>query len=186
MIARRGWLGAGLAALAGCSRPVPLPVLSKVPPFQLMAHSGAAFDSARLAGKPWLASFFFASCNGPCPRMNTAIHDLQERTYSFPGLRIVSFTVDPEHDTPEVLAAYAKRYKADPERWYFLTGARETISALARDAFLVGALDEARSHSTRIMLVDGRSQVRGHFPAAEKEDTEALLAGISSIYQEGL
>lgn len=117
--------------------------------------------------------------------MNTAIHDLQERTYPYKGLKIVSFTVDPERDTPEVLAAYAKRYHADPQRWFFLTGARETLSAVARDGFQVGELDATQSHSTRIMLVDAQGRVRGHYPSASTEDIDALLEGISAVYEEG-
>jgi protein SCO1/2 len=171
--------------LVSCARREPLPVFATVPAFALTAQDGVPFDSSLLRGKPWLASFFFASCQGPCPRLNTQIHDLQERTYGYKDLRIVSFTVDPAHDTPEVLGAYAKRYKADPARWFFLTGARERISAVARDGFQVGALDTAQSHSTRIMLVDRAFRVRGHYPVMEKEEYEALLAGISNLYQEG-
>jgi protein SCO1/2 len=184
MLTRREWLAAGLFA-SSCAHRKSLPVFATVPPFHLTASSGADFDSAALGGSPWLASFFFASCNGPCPRMNTAIHALQEQTYPYKGLKIVSFTVDPEHDTPEVLAAYAKRYKADPARWYFLTGKRETIAMLAKDGFQVGGLDTAQSHSTRVMLVDGKGRVRGHFPTAEKEDMDALLAAVAALYQEG-
>jgi protein SCO1/2 len=181
---RRAWLLAPL--LSACASRAPLPFYNSVPPFTLTNQTGVAFDSATLKGSPWLASFFFASCNGPCPRINTTLFQLQEQTYGFKNLKIVSFTVDPEHDTPEVLAAYAKRYKADPARWEFLTGARATISALARDGFMVGALDTAQSHSTRVMLVDRRSRVRGHFPVNEKQEVDALLAGIQSVYQEGL
>lgn len=184
MLTRRQWIGAPLLALS-CARPKSLPVFGSVPHFQLLSSSGAVFDSVRLKGKPWLASFFFASCAGPCPRMNTAIHDLQEKTYTFPGLKIVSFTVDPEHDTPEVLAAYAKRYKADPDRWFFLTGDRQTLTGLAKDAFQVGGLDAAQTHSTRIMLVDADGRVRGHFPSSEREDLDALMAGVAALYQEG-
>jgi len=184
MLSRRALLGAPLLAL-GCTKPDPLPVFLSVPAFKLTDQRGVPFDSATLQGSPWLASFFFASCNGPCPRINTQLHDLQERTYAYKSLRIVSFTVDPEHDTPEVLAAYAKRYKADPERWSFLTGERSVISGLSKDAFQTGALDDAQSHSTRIMLVDGKSRVRGHFPSAEKGDVDVLFRGIASLYQEG-
>ncbi|MBI2686146.1 MAG: SCO family protein [Acidobacteria bacterium] len=181
---RREWLAAGFFAALSCARPKPLPVYSTVPPFRLTAQTGAPFDSTVLGGAPWLASFFFASCNGPCPRMNAEIYNLQEQTYSYRNLKLVSFTVDPEHDTPEVLAAYARRYKADPARWYFLTGSRDTISTVARDGFQIGALDAAQSHSTRIMLIDGAGRVRGHYPSAEKDDIQALLAGISALYQE--
>jgi protein SCO1 len=181
---RRELLTAGFLA-ASCGRPKPLPVFSTVPSFQLRSQTGAPFNSNILQGAPWLAAFFFASCVGPCPRLNAEIYNVQEKTYSFKGLKIVSFTVDPEHDTPEVLAAYAKRYKADPARWFFLTGAREIISRVARDGFQVGALDAAQSHSTRIMLVDGNSRVRGHFPTTEKAEFDALYAAIRSVYQEG-
>lgn len=181
---RREWLAATALAVS-CSRPKPLPVYNTVPPFTLTAQSGAAFDSANLKGAPWLASFFFASCAGPCPRLNSEIHQLQEKTYAFKGLKIVSFTVDPERDTPEVLAAYAKRFKADPARWFFLTGPREAISAVAKDGFQVGALDAEQNHSTRIMLIDAKGRVRGHFPTATQEELDALLAGISALYQEG-
>ena len=184
IFSRRNWLAAfGLAA--GCRRGEPLPVHNTIPPFQLTSQAGTSFDSGSLRGAPWIASFFFASCNGPCPRLNTEIHNLQEKTYGFKGLKIVSFTVDPERDTPEVLAAYAKRYKADPDRWFFLTGSRATISALAKDAFQVGSLDTQQSHTTRVMLVDRDGRVRGHFPTATPEELDALYAGISMLYQEG-
>ena len=180
---RRAWLAATLLA-ASCSRSKPLPIFNTVPPFQLTAQTGEPFQSERLGGAPWLASFFFASCNGPCPRMNTAIQQLQERTYTFKGLQIVSFTVDPERDTPEVLAAYAKRYRADPARWHFLTGNREIINMVAKDGFQVGALDKEQSHSTRVMLVDKKGRVRGHFSITENEEPAALLASLSALYQE--
>lgn len=186
-LTRREWLTAGAClAAASCAKRTPLPVYATVPAFRLVSQAGAAFDSSRLNGAPWLASLFFASCLGPCPRLNTSLHQVQEDTYGFQGLKLVSFTVDPENDTPEVLAAYARRYKADPERWYFLTGEREVISKVARDGFQVGALDKSRTHSTRVMLIDGRGRVRGHYPTAEKDELDALLAGIKTLYQEGM
>lgn len=185
MRTRRQWLGITAAAAASCKRPPSLPVFQTVPPFVLTDSSSQPFNGARLKGNVWLASFFFASCNGPCPRMNSLIYGLQERTYSYKGLQIVSITVDPERDTPDALASYARRYKADPERWHFLTGDRAAISALARDAFQVGELDTAQTHSTRVFLVDRAGRVRGQFPTAEKEDIDALERGIASVYQEG-
>lgn len=181
---RRAWLGT-LLGLAGCAKRTPLPVYATVPRFALTAEDGSPFGSEKLAGKPWLGSLFFATCTGPCPRLNMQIRELQERTYSFAGLQIVSITVDPDQDTPAALAAYAKRYKADPARWHFLTGARETISAVARDGFQVGELDTSRTHSTRVMLVDGQGRVRGHYPVNEKEELDALVRGISQLYEEG-
>jgi cytochrome oxidase Cu insertion factor (SCO1/SenC/PrrC family) len=180
---RRRLLSAAFA-LAACSRPKALPVFQTVPPFQLTSQDGLPFSSERLAGAPWLASFFFASCNGPCPRINSLIAALQEKTYPFKGLKIISFTVDPVHDTPAILAAYARRFKADPERWFFLTGPQTTIDALANDAFQVGASATAQSHSTRIMLIDSRFRVRGHFPTSENQHFDELFASVKSLYEE--
>jgi len=181
---RRVWLGS-ILGLFGCAKRQPLPVYATVPRFTLTSQDGAPFGTEQLAGKPWLGSLFFATCTGPCPRLNRQIQELQERTYNFKGLPIVSITVDPAQDTPEALAAYAKRYSADPARWRFLTGARDTISAIARDDFQVGELDTSRTHSTRVMLVDGQGRVRGHYPVNEKEELDALLRGISQLYEEG-
>lgn len=181
---RRAWLGV-LFGLASCAKRTPLPVYATVPGFTLTSSTGAAFGSAQLTGKPWLGSLFFATCTGPCPRLNRQMQELQERTYNFPGLQLVSITVDPSQDTPEALAAYAKRYHADPARWHFLTGPRDTISAIARDGFQVGELDISRTHSTRVMLVDAKGRVRGHYPVNEKEELDALVRGISQLYEEG-
>jgi len=173
------------AALAACSRKQPLPIFNTVPPFQLTSQDGLPFSSARLAGAPWLASFFFASCNGPCPRINSHLAALQEKTYPFKNLKIVSLTVDPTHDTPAVLSAYARRFKADPQRWFFLTGPQATIDSLANDSFQVGASSSAQAHSTRIMLIDSRSRVRGHFPTSENQNFDALFTAIKTLYEEG-
>lgn len=181
---RRVWLGS-ILGLFGCAKRQSLPVYSTVPRFSLTAQDGSTFGSEQLAGKPWLGSLFFATCTGPCPRLNRQIQELQERTYAFKGLQIVSITVDPSEDTPESLDAYGKRYKADPTRWRFLTGARDTISAIAREGFQVGELDTSRTHSTRVMLVDGQGRVRGHYPVNEKEELDALLRDISQLYEEG-
>ena len=181
---RRVWLGS-ILGLFGCAKRQSLPVYSTVPRFSLTAQDGSTFGSEQLAGKPWLGSLFFATCTGPCPRFNRQIQELQERTYAFKGLQIVSITVDPSEDTPESLDAYSKRYKADPTRWRFLTGARDTISAIAREGFQVGELDTSRTHSTRVMLVDGQGRVRGHYPVNEKEELDALLRDISQLYEEG-
>jgi protein SCO1/2 len=177
---RRWWLIAA-ASLFGCKQKPALPVFRTVPPFVLTDQNGSRFESAILTGKIWLASFFFTSCAGPCPRLNTALHDLQEKTYGPQAPRLVSFTVDPAVDTPEVLAAYARRYKADTERWVFLTGPLDIISHLARDAFQVGAIDNARTHSTRVFLIDKQSRVRGSYRTDDPESFFALLRNIRDL-----
>ncbi|MCC6858909.1 MAG: SCO family protein [Bryobacterales bacterium] len=154
------------AMLAGCgSRPEPLPVYGQVPEFELTAETGEPFSSRTLAGKPWVADFIFTSCSGPCPRMSYLMSQIQR---SVPGARLVSFTVDPEGDTPPVLASYARRYRAEPGRWTFLTGDRELLHKLSRDAFKLGNVDGSMEHSTRFVLVDGQGRIRGYYGTEEK------------------
>lgn len=174
---------AGLAA-SGCrSRPAP-PVLGTVPEFRLTAETGAPFSSQSLAGKVWVADFIFTTCQGPCPRMSSQMRQIQNATTTLADVRLVSFTVDPERDTPEVLAAYGKRYQANPARWTFLTGPKETLHWLSRDAFKLGDVSGELEHSTRFVLVDRKGRIRGYYRTWEKDAIPNLLADIRAVLKE--
>src|SRR5262249_40475936 len=151
---------AGLLLLAGCQRArEPLPIMQTVPQFALTATDGTEFRSDSLRGQVWVADFIYTTCTGPCPRMTSQMRHVQEAVAPVSNVKLVSFTVDPEHDTPEVLAQYAKRQKADPARWVFLTGPRDTLQKLCREAFLLGNVDGSLDHSTRFVLVDREGRV---------------------------
>ena len=94
--------------------------------------------AADLRGKVWIASFIFTRCSGPCPQVTAAMADLQKDFASQPDA-LVTFTVDPEYDTPKILSQYADRFHADADRWLFLTGKQAYIYKLLRDGFKVGA-----------------------------------------------
>lgn len=178
---------AGVAVwLTGCARVNHLPSYGVVADFTLTDETGKSFSSGRLAGKIWVADFFFTTCTGPCPRMSTQMNGVQKAIRDYPDVEIVSFTVDPKTDTPEVLAAYAKRYKADPGRWHFLTGPQETLNGLCRASFLLGNVDGSLEHSTRFVLVDGKSRIRGYYQTAEKEAIPQLLEDIQTLRKESL
>jgi protein SCO1/2 len=91
------------------------------------------------------------------------------------GIQLVSFTVDPEHDTPEVLNAYSKAFKASPGVWHFLTGARADLNHLAKDVFKLGVVDGSLEHSTRFVLVDRSGQIRGYYLTSEPEAIPRLI-----------
>jgi protein SCO1/2 len=172
-------------ALAGCGAPrEPLPIYGQVPEFTLTAHDGREFDSRSLHGRVWVADFIFTTCTGPCPRMSSQMRQAQGAVAQWPDVKLVSFTVDPARDTPEVLAAYAKRYQAEPDRWYFLTGARETLHHLKREAFKLGSVDGSLDHSTRLVLIDRRSRVRGYYLTSESEAIPRLVADIAQARKE--
>lgn len=180
---KRILLAAGLLILA-CSPPPPLEVLGKVPDFKLTAQTGAIFDSVKqLNGHIWVACFIFTNCKGPCPRMSAQMKQVQMATGDLPDVRFVSFTVDPERDTPEVLTAYAQKYGADG-RWFFLTGPQAKLHLLKRYAFLLGSVDGELNHSTRFALVDTRSQIRAFYDTSDPGSIQKVIADIRRLKKE--
>jgi protein SCO1/2 len=168
-------------ALAGCRQEAPLPVYWQIPAFQLTAQSGQPFDSKSLAGNIWVADFIYTTCPGPCPRMSSKMRGVQSAVESMPGVKLVSFTVDPKNDTPAALAAYATRYRAEPGRWFFLTGDQAALETLCRNGFKLGDVDGSLAHSTRFVLLDRRSRVREFYSATEDGAVPKLLHDIRTL-----
>ena len=153
-----------------------LPAYNTVPDFSLTDQTGAAFSGATsLIGHVWVADFMFTHCPGPCPRMSSQMHQVQTALAST-DVRLVSMTIDPQRDTPAVLADYASHFAAKPGVWYFLTGPVETLRHLDRDVFQLGDIDGSLDHSTRFALVDRKSHVRGFYLTSEPEAIDHLIA----------
>jgi protein SCO1/2 len=151
-----------------------LPVLAQLPDFQLLERSGKTLGLADLKGKVWIADFIFTRCPGPCPFMTSKMASLQRDLHSEDSLRLVSISVDPEFDTPEVLAKYAAQYQAEEGRWFFLTGDKTAIHDLAKSGFLVGGVDDVTLHTTRFVLIDRQGRVRGYYSSSDEEDLRKL------------
>ena len=100
------------------------------------------------------------------------------------NVRFVSFTVDPTRDTPEVLEKYADRYQAETGRWYFLTGAQADLQKLTRNAFLLGDVGGNLEHSTRFVLIDKKSRIRGYYLTAEEDAIPRLIADTKKVLKE--
>jgi len=173
-----------LAALTGCRQTPPLPVYWQIPPFQLTAQSGQPFDSKSLEGSIWVADFIYTTCPGPCPRMSAQMRGVQTAIESIPGVKLVSFTVDPKNDTPAVLAAYATRYHAELGRWFFLTGDQAALESICRNGFKLGDVDGSLVHSTRFVLLDRDSRVRGFYDTPEDGALPRLLHDIRQLASE--
>lgn len=139
--------------------------------FTLTECHGQTVTRADLLGKPWLACFIFTHCLGPCPLVSERMELLQNRLAGL-DVRLVSITVDPDRDTPDVLKAYAERYHADPDRWWFLTGDKAEIFRLIRRDFRMIVDDEPNPkpgfeimHSITIMHVNAEGRVVGQYNA---------------------
>ncbi len=159
----------------------PLPVLGTVPDFALTDTDGKSFSSDRLKGKIWVADFFFSTCAGPCPTMAANMGKIQAHTKDRDDVHLAGFTVYPEHDTPEVLAAYAKKVKADPARWHFLTGPEEDLLYLAVLGFKVGDEHNLLNHSQKLILVDGDMQIRGYYEGTLDAEVAELMRDLDRL-----
>ena len=115
--------------------------LGEVPDFALLDRSGQQVTKSDLLGKVWIASLIFTRCVEECPLVSSHMARLQDAFTAARDLRLVSITVDPAYDTPEVLTRYAQRFAAQPERWLFLTGDKATIYRLVREGFHLGFHD---------------------------------------------
>lgn len=178
-------LSATLCLLIACrTSTASLPAYGTVGEFVLTAHTGAEFRSQSLDGKIWVADFIFTTCTGPCPRMSSQMRQLQAAAAEFARVQLISFTVDPARDTPAALAEYARRYQADPARWIFLTGPRETLHHLKREAFKLGDVDGSLNHSTRFVLIDGRARVRGYYDTSDADSVSKVVADIRTLLAE--
>lgn len=171
--------------LVGCSAKPPLLSYGVVPDFALTDQSGAAFSSRALDKRVWVADFIFTNCPGPCPRMSSQMHQVQTALQGDDGVRFVSFTVDPARDTPMVLTAYAKHFEADPRKWYFLTGATATLNHLSYNVFHLNTVDGTLDHSTRFVLVDGQSRIRGFYASSDQEAVPKLIADARQLLKDG-
>jgi protein SCO1/2 len=178
----------GAAGLIGCSHAsAKLDDFGTVPDFTLTDQTGAVFSSAtELHGVDWIADFVYTTCPGPCPRMSSQMHEVQTALLGVDGVpaekfRLVSFTVDPAHDTPPVLADYAKRFDAKPGIWFFLTGPEDALHHLSRDAFMLGDVNGSLEHSTRFVLVDRRSRIRGFYLTSDPDAITRLIADTKNL-----
>ena len=159
-----------------------------VPEFELTNQDGKAFGSAQLRGKIWIADFIYTTCPGPCPMISSRMSEMQkplEKT----DVHLVSFTVDPAKDTPQVLRGYAEKLQAELGRWDFLTGSQSTIYNLSRNGFKLAVSDGSHEkgipvHSTRMILVDRHGDIRGYYNAVEADAVTKLVADTTHLLRE--
>lgn len=151
--------------------PPDLPILGKLPPFQFIAENGENFGTENLRGKVYVANFMFTTCTTSCPILLKKVQTVQHRMRGvLDRAAIVSFTVDPEVDTPKVLFEKAREMKANPNVWKFVNGPITETKKLLVDGFKVpvGEKELAGSvmdvaHSNKLVLVDQEGQIRGYY-----------------------
>lgn len=153
-----------------------------VPDFSLTNQQGQPLGLSDLQGKIWVADFIFTHCPTICPVMTQEMVKLQSEFDSDP-VTFVSFTVDPERDTPEVLSRYAVQYGADKQQWHFLTGEKNQIYQLANDGFKLAAAKHEGGfpHSAKFVLVAPDGNIHGYYDSRSKPAMKRLRKDVKTL-----
>jgi len=174
-----------ITILTPLTRRVPLPpeVSGDLPAFSMTNNLSQPFGSEQLNGQVWVASFIFTRCKTFCPMITKQLLELQTKiNNSGLKLKIVSFTVDPEFDTPERLNSYAQSVAADPVKWIFLTSEQSKLRDLIENGFKLGMGEKTAensdlidiAHAQKLVLVDAQGRMRGYY--------DATATGIDEIF----
>lgn len=183
--------------VAGCGKPnatnlPPLRVIATIPEFSLTESRDRTIGKSDLLGHVWVANFVFVDCSGPCPTLSLRMRSIQEDLRSKDpkaDTKLVTFTLDPEHDTPQVLRKYAEKHHAEASRWWFLTGAdQDAMHKLVQEGFLQNVKkakgDEPIIHSTYFVLIDRKAQVRAVYDGLDPKSKELILRDIDRLNKE--
>jgi len=154
-----------------------------VPEFNFVERSGDAFGKQQMLGKINVLNFFFTSCRGPCPYMNSKVAELYQKYVTSNRVQFISVSVDPDRDSLNVLQEYAQRYGVNDNRWLFLRGEKAAVTELAEKGFkLAGNLPTI--HSTKLILIDARGQIRGYYDSFNDESINLLTMHVRELLKE--
>lgn len=161
-----------------------LGVFGEVPDFALRDSSDAPANLRSLQGKIWVADFIFTSCPDMCPMMTAKMRELDQEFKKDDRFRLVSISVDPKRDTPEVLRSYQKKFGIDGSNWSFLTGKFGDIKRLIGGGFKLGTPENPEMHTGKFVLVDGSARIRGYYDSDSTPSLEKLKADIRRALKE--
>lgn len=158
-----------------------LPVLGNINNFILYDQNGNEFSEEDLLGNYWISDFIFTTCAGPCPVMSSQFQGFQEKYSDNSNLKLLSISVNPQYDTPNILQNYGERYSADFKKWNFLTGDVNEIHTLALESFKVGDAENPIFHSAFFILIDDQAQIRGYYNSTINEDINKMYSDINDL-----
>lgn len=173
--------------------PVDLETYGRVPDFVLTDQDGRPLSNHDLLGQIWVANFVFTRCRGTCPMLTRRMQDIAKwaEDYGDDRVKIISFSVDPERDTPSDLKKYAEMFGIDTQNWKFVTGPEPALREVVVKGFKtgmerVGALEGSGDslfeilHGQRFVLVDSTGEVRG-FYSADRAGLNQLKAALTQL-----
>ena len=161
-----------------------LPISGAVPDFEFTDSSGETITREDMEGKVWVADFIFTTCTMACPIMTGNMNIIHKSFKEDNNVRIVSISVYPEYDTPEILKEYASRYNANTDKWHFLTGPEESVKNIIKTGFKIGDYEDIIFHSEKFALVDISGNIRGYYSGMKTEDMSKLKKDIKKLLKE--
>jgi protein SCO1 len=190
------------AVLCACSKPKPLPFLGveetvngkkikhRIPDFEFLNQDSVLISQQNVAGKIYVADFFFTACPTICPVMKTQMLRVFEKYKNKPDFMLLSHSIDPTHDSPSVLKSYSKRLNIEGNQWQFLTGNRQKIFDIGEKSYMVTAHADSLEaggllHSGAFMLIDKNRHVRGMYDGTKATEVDKLLKDIAILMEEG-
>ncbi|HEX7413931.1 MAG TPA: SCO family protein [Bacteroidia bacterium] len=164
-------------------------IYHRIKDFSLLNQYKEIVSQQTTKNKIYVANFFFATCESICPAMNSQLTRVQQAQKDNPDFIILSHTVNPMHDTAEVLFEYAGKYGAIKNKWHFLTGDKKAIYRLAKEDYLVNALQddgtpEGFIHSEALLLVDEQHRIRGIYDGTDSLQVNKLISDITILKTE--
>jgi uncharacterized membrane protein YozB (DUF420 family) len=165
------------------------PLDLEVQPFTLTERSGKAVSRDDLAGKVWVAHFFYSQCQGPCNKTLPAMRELQRLVKGKPDVMLVSISVDPADDTPELLKRYAKDQMADPDQWLFLTGTETQVHDVVQKCFFDTAMRNAKAaapgdafiHSQKLLVINRDGTIDGYVDGTLPEAADTIARHVRLV-----
>ena len=161
-----------------------LPEIGMVPEFEFVNSEQETITLNNLKGKVWVADFIFTTCTMACPMMTGNMNIIHKKYKKNDDVRLVSISVYPEYDTPEVLTKYASQYDANTSRWYFLTGEESTVKRVIKDGFKIGDYEDIIFHSEKFALEDKKGMIRAYYNGMKTEDMKKLKKDINSLLKQ--
>ena len=161
-----------------------LPVLGTIPEFYFTDSRDKKISRADLDGKVWVADFIFTTCTMACPVLTGNMNLIHKAFKNNDNIRIVSISVYPEYDTPQVLSDYASQYDANTNRWHFLTGPEENVQDVIKNGFKMGDYEDIIFHSEKFALVDQKNRLRGYYNGMQTDDVTRLKKDMEKLLKE--
>jgi protein SCO1/2 len=151
-----------------------------IPEFSFTDQNGQSVGRAQMQGKITIVDFFFTSCPSICPVMSKEMERVDDMFREKPMVQIMSISIDPEYDTPEILKAYAEEHNATSGKWHFLSGPKEETYRLAKCGFIIPTVDgngvpDDFVHTDKFMLIDELGRIRGYYSGTNREEVDLLM-----------